>query len=81
MSSSKGKPFEERASNTPSKSASGKQARYQRGRRRRRSRSRLEPKADPDYPDDKCYYCGETGYWKPEYPYRDDPSFTPINSV
>ena len=77
----RGKPSEERASDAPSESASGKQAGRQRGRRRRRSRSRSEPKADPDHPDDKCYHCGETGHWKPECPHRDDPSFTPVNSV
>ena len=81
-SSGKGKPLEERVSGAPTESAGGEPAGRQRGgKKRRNSKSHPEPKADPEHRDGNCYHCGKTGHWKPECPHKDDPSFTPVNSV
>ena len=81
-SSGKGRPLEERVSSALTESAGGELAGCQRGsKKRRNSISRPVPKADPERCNDTCYYCGKTGYWKPECPYKDDLSFTPVNLV
>ncbi|KAL2037831.1 hypothetical protein N7G274_009305 [Stereocaulon virgatum] len=82
-SSGKGKVLEERVSGAPTGSAgdSALEGCPRGSKRRRTSTSHPAPQADSGHRNGSCYLCGQTRYWKPECPHKDDPSFVPAGFV
>lgn len=83
----KGRPLEERISKAPNHSSGGEPPSKRRkkdkdkDKDRPRSKSNSNTPAKPEHKSDSCYLCGGKGHWKSECPQKDNPNFTPVNSV
>ncbi len=85
----KGRPLEERVSRAPSNNGGGeppsKRQRRDKDKNKdkdhQKSKSASNNSAKSEHKSDSCFLCGGKGHWKNECPQKDNPNFTPVNSV
>lgn len=85
----KGKSLEERVSKPSTNSGGSGEPHAKRQKKdkdkdkdRPKSKSNSNAPAKSEYRNDSsCFLCGDKGHWKNECPQKDNPNFTPVNSV
>lgn len=82
----KGRPLEERVSRNPHSGGSEPPAKRfkkdkDKDKDQQKSKSNTNIPAKPEHKSDACFICGGKGHWKKDCPQKDNPNFTPVNSV